>query len=208
MTYISDSTIEHRSFELLSKYSRDFNWEPAFPIPIEMIVEKQLKYSLDTFAVDKNILGAIDQVNKIIYTNENAMPYFKQYPGLFEFTIAHEVGHWDLHCHFNTNQLCIMDKTVSMICRANDKDFKEIQANKYAANILMPENLVRRTLKNVDFYNWPTLYKIAKDWHVSITALKNRLEKLQLLYYDKDTKTFYKDRNTAIGQQSLFQLNL
>ena len=154
MNYISDSTIEKRAFDLLSKYSKNFNWQISFPIPIEMIIEKQLEYTLDTFKDDKNILGAIDQVNKIIYTNENAMPHFGRYPGSFEFTLAHEVGHWDLHCDYNNNQLRIMNKPVSMICRAGAKDYREMQANKYAAAILMPENLVRETLKNVDFYNW------------------------------------------------------
>ena len=204
MTYISDSTIEQKSFELLSKYSKNFNWQLSFPIPIEMIIEKQLEYTLDTFKDDKNILGAIDQVNKIIYTNENAMPHFDRYPGSFEFTLAHEVGHWDLHCDYNNNQLRIMNKPVSMICRAGAQDYREMQANKYAAAILMPENLVRETLKNVDFYNWQALYRLVEDWHVSITALKNRLEKLKLLYYDEESKIFYKDKTVASGQQTLF----
>lgn len=204
MTYISDSIVEQKSFELLSKYSKNFNWHLSFPIPIEMIIEKQLEYSLDTFFEDDNILGAIDQINKIIYTNENAIPYFKLYPGSFEFTLAHEVGHWDLHCDYNSNQLMIMNKPVSMICRSGDKDFKEIQANKYAAALLMPECLVRETLNGIDYYNWPTLYNIAKDWHVSVTALKNRLEKLKLLYYDEESKAFYENKIVASGQQSLF----
>lgn len=204
MEYISDRNIEDKAFELLSKYSNNFNWKFSFPIPIEMIIEKYLNYSLDTFIENKNILGAIDQVNKIIYTNENAIPYFRQYPGSFEFTLAHEVGHWALHCDFNINQLCIMDKPVSVICRAKSNDFKEIQANKYAAAILMPENLVRETLTDIDFYNWPTLYKIAEDWHVSITALKNRLEKLQLCYYNENSKKFCRNRNAENGQQPLF----
>jgi len=204
LTYIPDSIIEQKSFGLLSKYSRSFNWHLSFPIPIEMIIEKQLEYSLDIFAEEKNILGAIDQINKIIYTNENAIQYFKLYPGSFEFTLAHEVGHWDLHCDYNSNQLLIMNKPVSMICRAGDKDFKEIQANKYAAALLMPEDLVRETLKSVDYLNWPALYNIAEDWNVSVTALKNRLEKLKLLYYNEETKTFYENKFAASGQQSLF----
>ena len=68
----------------------------------------------------------------------------------------------------------------------------------------MPENIVKETLLHKDFYNWPTLYKIAESWNVSITALKNRLEKLQLLYFDEETKKFYKNKNVAYGQQSLF----
>lgn len=204
MTFIPDSTIEQKSFELLSKYSKNFNWHISFPIPIEMIIEKQLEYSLDTFSEDKNILGAIDQTNKIIYTNENAVSYFKLCPGSFEFTLAHEVGHWDLHCDYNSNQLRIMNKPVSLICRADDKDFKEIQANKYAAALLMPEYMVKETLNGVDYYNWPTLYNIAKDWHVSITALKKRLEKLKLLYFDEETQSFYESKIAASGQQTLF----
>ena len=204
MKYIPDSVIEDRAYNLLTKYSENYDWKISLPIPIEMIIEKQLGFSLDTFVAEENILGAIDQINKIIYTNENAMSYFNNHPGAFEFTLAHEVGHWDLHCDFDKNQLNILDKNVSLICRAGDRDFKEIQANKYAAALLMPENIVKETLLHKDFYNWPTLYKIAESWNVSITALKNRLEKLQLLYFDEETKKFYKNKNAAYGQQSLF----
>lgn len=204
MTYIPDNKIEQKSFELLSKYSGNFNWQLAFPIPIEMIIENQIGYSLDTFFEEDNILGAIDQVNKIIYTNENATKYFNSYPGSFEFTLAHEVGHWDLHCDYDANQLYITDKQVSMICRAGDSNFKEIQANKYAAAILMPSILVKETLANIDYCNWSTLYNLAENWHVSISALKTRLETLNLLYCDTKTKTLYKNKALANGQQRLF----
>ena len=76
MKYIPDSVIEDRAYNLLTKYSENYDWKISLPIPIEMIIEKQLGFSLDTFVAEENILGAIDQINKIIYTNENAMSYF------------------------------------------------------------------------------------------------------------------------------------
>lgn len=207
MSFIPPKIIEEKALNLLKKYSKNNDWTISFPIPIELIIETELEYSnsVENLGDDK-ILGAIDQCNKIIYTNENAQYKFDKYKGLYEFTLAHEVGHWDLHCNYLENQLQINKISLSLICRDGDKDFKEQQANKYAAALLMPEYLVKEKLKDKDYLSWSVLYKIAEDWQVSISALKNRLETLNLLYYCEKTKTFYRSKENANGQQSLFSL--
>jgi Zn-dependent peptidase ImmA (M78 family) len=205
MTFIPTKTIEDKAFNLLQKYSSNNNWQISFPIPVELIIETELKYSNSVENLgDERILGAIDQVNKIIYTNENVQNKFDKYKGLYEFTLAHEIGHWDLHCNYLETQLTINEIQVSLICRDGDNDFKEVQANKYAAALLMPELLVKEKLKNLDYLNWSALYKISEAWQVSISALKNRLESLNLLYYDDEKKVFYPSKDKAFGQLGLF----
>lgn len=63
------------------------------------------------------------------------------------FTIAHELGHWRLH----KGKPLIVDQSV-MINKRDDvssqaTDREEIQANQFAAGLLMPQNLVARELR-------------------------------------------------------------
>lgn len=204
MSFIPAKRIEDKAMQLLMFYSNNNSWDISFPIPVDLIIESELGYSdcVEDLGNEK-VLGAIDQVNKIIYTNENAQGKFDKYKGLYEYTLAHEVGHWNLHCEYQEVQLTINDVSVSLICRDGDNNFKELQANKYASALLMPEPIVRESLKNKDILNWPALYKIAEDWNVSISALKNRLEALNIFYYCEKTKTFYSSKSNANGQIGL-----
>jgi Zn-dependent peptidase ImmA (M78 family) len=158
-------------------------------------------YNIDVFDMEQNILGAIDMLNEVIYTNENARLIEKQ--GVYEFTLAHEVGHLDLHGGCK-EQLVIADKTFSLICRNGDKDFREYQANKYASSLLMPKFLIDQTLENKRIRDWPVLYEIADICRVSISALKIRLENLGKFYFDEKSRKFYESRKQAMGQQNLF----
>ena len=68
----------------------------------------------------------------------------KEFPKRQRFTIAHELGHWRLH----KGKPLIVDQSVMANKRDNisseASDFEEIQANQFAAALLMPETLVRR----------------------------------------------------------------
>lgn len=80
----------------------------------------------------------------------------------YRFTMAHEIGHWILHCrpHLpDPNQLslfgdaqegsdCPREFTTfhrghSVFVSSSESDYEEIQANKFAACLLMPEHELR-----------------------------------------------------------------
>lgn len=67
-----------------------------------------------------------------------------QAPVRQRFTIAHELGHWALH----PGRLVIFDRPMRVNRRdsvsAMATDREEIQANAFAAALLMPERLVRQ----------------------------------------------------------------
>ncbi|MCH1924531.1 ImmA/IrrE family metallo-endopeptidase [Shewanella sp. C32] len=90
------------------------------------------------------------------------------------FTIAHEIGHFILHKEM------IGDGIVDdALYRSKLSDRLEAEANKFAAEILMPWDLIKskieefRDLKNEELYE-----ALSKEFEVSTTAIKIRLGKL------------------------------
>ncbi len=65
------------------------------------------------------------------------------------FTVAHELGHWALH----PGRLLIFDRPMRVNRRdsvsAMATDREEIQANAFAAALLMPERLVRQSVSEL-----------------------------------------------------------
>lgn len=87
--------------------------------------------------------------------------------------------------------------------RADDPE--EARAvNRYSSAILMPKDLIRADALRIDRTAWPSLYRLAERYVVSITALTVRLEQLDLLVVDRKSARLYPSRDAATGQRSLF----
>ncbi|HOL72865.1 MAG TPA: hypothetical protein PLA43_20515 [Bryobacteraceae bacterium] len=85
-----------------------------------------------------------------------------------------------------------------MQTRADEPD--EARAvNRYAAALSMPADMIRTDALKIDRTRWPSLYRLAETYEVTISALRVRLEQLGLLYVDKDGK-LYESRDAALGQ--------
>ena len=76
--------------------------------------------------------------------------------------------------------------------------------NRYAAGILMPRTSIIDEAKKIDRTRWRNLYSLAEQFGVTISALRVRLEQLDLLYVDQETSTLYSSREQAQGQGQLF----
>jgi Zn-dependent peptidase ImmA (M78 family) len=95
-----------------------------------------------------------------------------------------------------------IDVARRLMARADEP--REARAvNRYAAAILMPRHLVRENALAVDRTRWPELYGLAARYGVTISALKVRLEELDLLRLGKDGK-LYTCRDHAAGQRTMF----
>lgn len=101
------------------------------------------------------------------------------------FTIAHEPGHWYLH----KGKPLIVDQSV-MINNRNDVSSQatsqqEIEANQFAAALLMPERFVHKLLKrhmNSGLSSSEELIAgLAKEFDVSVDAVGWRLINLGIL---------------------------
>lgn len=75
--------------------------------------------------------------------------------------------------------------------------------NRYAAAVSMPTALIRRDAMAIDRTKWPPLYRLAERYEVTISALRVRLEQLDLLFVRED-KTLFESKDHAIGQGHLF----
>ena len=102
------------------------------------------------------------------------------------FTIAHELGHYELHNKQNVSALFV-DKQFKVEFRNLDSStgemVREREANAFAAALLMPERLLRKEIKNhhFDLSDDDNLQELAKLFNVSVSAMTFRLMNLKLL---------------------------
>jgi Zn-dependent peptidase ImmA (M78 family) len=92
--------------------------------------------------------------------------------GRRRFAIAHELGHWLLHAGVSQLFLCTSE---------NIRDYKnhavEIEANMFAAELLMPTRLFQKSIKNME----PTIENIgacAEEYRTSLTSTAVRFAEL------------------------------
>jgi IrrE N-terminal-like domain len=107
------------------------------PVPVEQIAEDLLGLSVAE-SEELQVSGVLLPAQREIWLNAGEA---RQSPGRRRFTIAHEVGHWVCQC--------IEGWSTPIFCRSTDVGVGEgrqleREANVFAAELLMPEPLVRR----------------------------------------------------------------
>ena len=156
------------------KLSEQFNIVKAFmhqaPVDVENMA-RALGIRLRKSNLKSSISGMIERQGDneyIITVNENH-PLTRQ-----RFTIAHEIGHFIYHKGKMDSPI-----TDNIMYRAeNNLEIgrkEESQANSFAANVLMPEPLVR---KLVEKHGKKNIDAIADELGVSRQAMKIRIENL------------------------------
>jgi Zn-dependent peptidase ImmA (M78 family) len=105
----------------------------------------------------------------------------KHHPNRQRFTLAHECGHLILHA--NTKEGLWVDKALffrDASSRAGE-DFDEVQANQFAAGILMPEEFVRQAVDDLSSLSDADVVRLAARFGVSERAMMVRLLSLELI---------------------------
>lgn len=155
----SDAQIESAVQELLRQYAKAKGESPRPPIPVDAIAESVLGLTLEMGDLRKklgksDVLGATWLDDALVVIDSS----LEGNEGRYCFTLGHEVGHWQLH-----RPLRGMDKvtfplfsrepgakaTAVIVCRDGQRDSAEIQADKFAALLLMPASDVRAAVKLV-----------------------------------------------------------
>ncbi len=101
-------------------------------------------------------------------------------PGRRAFTIAHEIGHWQLHCgpgHEADERFCRSGDVGATSAQLRQSPALEREANRFAAALLMPEHLVRSEVRA----RGVNVLALAAAFGVSGQAMQIRLEALRLL---------------------------
>ncbi|MGE4234548.1 MAG: ImmA/IrrE family metallo-endopeptidase [Bacteriovoracia bacterium] len=99
------------------------------------------------------------------------------------FSLAHELGHFLLH---NKENPFFVDSVQIEWRRENFQynDFtQEVEANVFAASILMPEKRIYKYIRNNDlfWFNETDIKTLAKTFNVSLTAMRIRLVSMGII---------------------------
>lgn len=156
--FIPKESLEQEALFLLEQYCLSESGEgwsmESPPVPYEDIIERYLDLTLD-FPDLREQLGYPDVLGAM-YAAEHRIAIDKSLVDdpRFPFTCAHEIGHWVLHRHLfeiDPNQLLLFDVSgPSIVCRdGHKKDRIELQANKFAASLLMPRGVFSDCFENL-----------------------------------------------------------
>lgn len=107
------------------------------------------------------------------------------HPNRQRFTVAHELGHLLLHRENLQQSLFVDDALVYFRDDRSSKatDSREIQANQFAAALLMPRHLLLDVLsaRGLDLYDERAVRALARLCKVSVQALTLRLASMGLI---------------------------
>ncbi len=162
----------------------------TLPVPIELIIEKTfgLEILWDEIPDPPGviILGALAPRDRRIVLNSRHEDMFETWVGPERFTLAHELAHWiydandpnqiemDLGMSLE-EQYCYYRGTTEL---SETLRIREVNANKLAAHLLLPEDLVRGANIPEVLADLPGA---AEKWQVSRMTLRIRLQDLGLL---------------------------
>lgn len=146
------------------------------PVPVREIAERVCgltfwDQSLDEYRTSRTLLGTLLVYRRTIVLHSGDTNICRR-----RFTVAHELGHWLLHrgleeylAHRSEDDL----PRLKEVRRA-----METQADEFAANLLIPLRLLRRTLRQVDATNTSGVLALSREFDVSRTAMGIRVERL------------------------------
>lgn len=194
--FISEAKLEQLANGLLARYEQAIAPILKPPIPVEEIADFLLEINIEWLEVadsdDDPVLAYLHPGAKVIRFNQRRLNYFETYPGTYEFTMAHELGHYMLHITKDNVIPQEQDRQQPYLCRVNSshQNRREWQAERFASYLLMPNHLLSPFLKQTDLTNWSNLYRLRDEFKVSISAMKNRLQALGLLHLAADGKLY------------------
>jgi len=151
--FLPEKRIEDEAQLLLAEWAEKHPAITAPPVPIDDILELHLELSfcladLRTELGHPDVLGGIWFGDRMIKVDQSLDPTITpKLLGRYRFTLAHEVAHWLLH-----RQHLMDDPTAKSLFEANCEPAfvqrsgvsapEEIQANAFAACLLMPRQMV------------------------------------------------------------------
>jgi len=167
------NSAEQRAIELL----QDLGFDEVLPVPIEDVA-RRLGAAIDYEPYEGEVSGMLYRSDGHTLIGVNS----RHAKTRQRFTIAHEIGH--LHMHKGTPMF--IDRFVRVNRRDGVSNRQEVEANSFAAELLMPRKLVAREVDRVlskrRSISPPDLAMIlAQSFGVSTEAMQYRLTNLGVL---------------------------
>lgn len=145
------------------------------PVPVDVLVRRE-GLTLVKVEVDGGLSGQLYANEKEVVINTKGRPETRQ-----RFTTAHELGHWTLR-HFEAKALSMdavgFDGGYGSEDGAEAKDPLEVEANVFAAELLMPTAWLK-ALKKRDVPSLPD--SLATQYEVSREAMFYQLMRCNLI---------------------------
>ncbi len=152
------------------------------PVPVEKIA-KALGVQLRFSPLDDELSGIVFVRDGTPIIGVNVL----HHPNRQRFTIAHECGHLILHKP-NLSREVHVDKAFPILMRDSASttglDRREIEANLFAAELLMPKSFLMEALgnKSFDIDDEVAISALARKFSVSTAAMRFRLGNLFARY--------------------------
>ena len=174
--------VEEEVENLITLYGENFHSISSPPVPVEMIAERQLDlHCLITEELKSGVLGVLLIENKQILINQECSK------NQYYFTIAHEIGHWYLHrTQSKDNKFVDTAQTVTSLMRSQNlkgqskrTSQQEIEANRFAAALLIPMSLLKPLITNQQTVSAPEVINLANTFQTSVLTMLYRVRYLK-----------------------------
>ncbi len=146
------------------------------PVPVDKLVKK-LGLTLAPLPADDEISGAIIRSGGHVVIAVNPAHHINRQ----RFTIAHELGHYFLHEGLEKH----VDQNFRVAWRNAESskavNWTEIQANRFAAELLMPYRFMIKDLDSLEAVDRHAVALLASKYIVSPDAMKIRLLQLGII---------------------------
>ena len=161
---------------LLARYCDTYPLADDAPVPVDDIAESLLGLLVRLAPLEEGVSGILLLRQREIRVNSTEC---ERWPARRRFTVAHEIGHWELHAS---------EVEEGFICRFGDvreeqpdkgspEQVREREANRFAAELLMPESRVRARVGAVGVQ----VPELADEFDVSALAMAWRLHNLEYI---------------------------
>lgn len=147
------------------------------PIRVDRIA-RDLGIEVHYHPAEDDLSGALIRENGRAIIGVNS----SHHPNRQRFTIAHEIGHFSLHASLNFH---VDNDFVRVDFRhkhpPSDSPVEEMEANQFAAELLMPEELLRSDVPKRRALDDAAITSLARRYEVSKQAMEIRLRNLMFL---------------------------
>ena len=138
--------------------------------------------------------------DRLVKLNENLRELLDGNTGFYRLTLAHELGHWDLHCaEVRDGSAELFADFPTLICRrlvfgrdqqpadvlTQSEGRREHQANLYATYLLAPTEIFRAAFESIGCDGWAATYLLAERLGLSVHATLIRLSEEGLGHRDR-----------------------
>lgn len=172
--------LRRRSLEVLVRKLLDNLGIRNIPIPVDRIA-RALGAQVRFWPLDEELSGLICIKDGVPIIGVNTL----HHPHRQRFTIAHEVAHLYLHREHITSAVHVDKRFSESVLKrdaasATGTEWLEIEANRFAAALLMPEHILVEllTVSPIEIDEEGPLEELSKKFHVSKATLQFRIRNL------------------------------